>query len=129
MPVPFTVVKSSSVSSDTALTAATEAVIATVSGVSPSSADQTVSLLARASVLTQAGGTTVTLRLRRVSLTGTLVGEGNPHQIGASLSAEVTDSFDDQPGDVAGLTYVLTAVSAVGNATATDAWIMAAIHS
>lgn len=129
MPVPFTIVRSSSVTSDTALTAATEAVVATISGISPSSADQTVTLMARATILTGVGGTNVTLRLRRTALTGTLIGEADPTNIGASLSAEVTHSFDDQPGDVASLVYVLTATMAGGNATATDAWIMAAIHS
>lgn len=129
MPTPFSLIKSTGSAADAAMTAATETVVGTLTGVSTQTADQTVTLLARCSILTQAGGTNVILRLRRTSLTGTLVGEGNPHNIGASLSAEVEDSFDDIPGDVASLTYVLTAISAVGNATATDFHMFAILHS
>jgi hypothetical protein len=129
MPTPFNVVKSTSTVGDTAMTAATETVVATLNGISTQTPDQLVTLIGSGSVLTQAGGTTVTLRIRRVSLAGALVGEGNPHNIGASLSSRLSEEFDDIPGDVAGLTYVLTATSAVGNATFTDAALMAILHS
>lgn len=129
MPTPFPIARTSQVTADTALTAATEAVIATISGLSVSDPTQTITLSGRCTILTAAGGTNVTLRWRRTALTGAVVGEADPTNIGAALSAEITHAVDDQPGDVASMVYVLTATMAGGNATATDAWIMAIIHS
>lgn len=109
------------VSADTALTAGTEAVIATLPGISTPGADGTVDLDGTATFLGVAGTTTVTLRVRRASLTGTLVGEADAIPAAGAVLSRHLISTQDAPGDVASLTYVLTATAAGGNATCNNA--------
>lgn len=83
--------------------------------------------------LTTAGSTTgVTLRIRRTSLTGALVGVAAVDGIfAAAAGGEETHniSVQDQPGDTAGQVYVLTAqsVGAVGNGAAVQACLSAVL--
>lgn len=103
---------------DVALTAATEAVVVTVPGISTDGPGQRVRLLGFITLLTAAGATTVTLRWRQTGLTGTLVGEANTITVAATTSYEWPHNVEDTPGEVASLPYVLTATVAGGNATA-----------
>lgn len=100
---------------------ATETVIATLSGVCSAYAGQTFKVAGSANVTPEASGVDVILRIRRASLTGTLVagpvgvpGEVDPNTGGVYNA--ITGS--DAPGDVAGQIYVLTAtITSAGGAS------------
>lgn len=129
MPIPSGIPKSVFSTVDVTLTLATEVVVVTLNGISPSDAFQTVSLFGRAHVTTGAGATTVTPRIRRGSLTGALVGEANAITTPASTTVEIEIEADDQPGDVAGLAYVFTLTAAGVAGTAIDESLLAFLHS
>lgn len=108
-----------------ALSGSTEAVIATLNGVvTPLGANQTVRL--RGSTLLTSGSTTtaIVLRVRRASLTGTLVGD----QTGQTTITAAADTnlyerdVSDTPGDVSAFTYVLTAQQTGGGTGGTTVY-------
>lgn len=117
MPAAGTRTVSVSTTTDVALTAATEAVVMTLPGISTDGPGQIVSITASLSLTTAAGATTTTLRVRRSSLTGTLVGEANATTTAATTTFAFPISFDDSPGEVASQPYVITATVAGGNGT------------
>lgn len=91
---------------------ATETVIATLTGVCSQQASNIFKLAGSTNVTPEASGADVILRIRRNTLTGTLVagpvgvpGEIDPNTGG--VLAEITGQ--DSPGDSAGAVYVLTA--------------------
>lgn len=94
-----------------AITGSTEVVVATLNGVvTPYGANQTVVLRGQAYVTSGSTTTAVVCRIRRQSLTGTLVGD----QTGQTAITAAGDNniyeanASDTPGDVTGFTYVLT---------------------
>ena len=97
---------------DVTLTLATEVVILTLPGINTENSGQTVRLNANVQITTGVGATTVTLRWRRQSLTGTLVGESNAITTAASTTFAFPYGVDDTPGEVASLPYVLTGTAA-----------------
>lgn len=102
---------SSEVSGDVALVTTTETVVATVTGVTTAFAGETVRIEASASVTTGADTTALTFRVRRDSLTGTIVNNADPVQV--EVAAGSTEDHgvqceDTFTGEVAGQTYVLT---------------------
>ena len=117
MPVQGQRVFSSAPVGDVALTAATEAIIVTLPGISTDGGGQTVRLFGFVNLLTAAGATTCTLRWRRTGLTGTLVGEANTITVAATTSYTFEQNAEDTPGEVASLPYVLTCTVAGGNGT------------
>lgn len=118
---------------DTTLTTTAETVVATVTGVTTQGGGDRVRLRGWVQLLSGAATTTVTLRVRRGSVTGTLVGEANPVTI--PTAAGGTDEYEivttDTPGEVAGQSYVLTVTqaSATGNGTASQASLEATVGS
>jgi hypothetical protein len=101
-----------------AVTAAAETVIATLSGVSTPRA-VTVTLRGWVEMITGTATTAVTLRVRRgTDATGTLIDEGNPVTIGAAVGS--TEEFSivatDDGADLAGASYVLTAQQSAATA-------------
>jgi hypothetical protein len=106
---------------DTTLVTTAETVVATIAGVSVPRAGMQVELKGHLSITTGTATTGVTLRFRRDSLTGALVGEAEPDTIAAAVGS--TEPYDyqvmDSPGEIQGATYVLTAqqVAATGNGT------------
>lgn len=102
---------STTVTADVALVTTAETVVATLSGVATDRPGQTVRISAAFRVTTGANTTALTARIRRTSLTGTLLGEATPVQIEAVAGSTedhdlyVEDSFS---GEVAGQVYVLT---------------------
>jgi hypothetical protein len=101
-----------------AISGATEVVVATLNGVvTPYGANQTVVLRGRAFITSPGSTTGVVLRIRRASLTGTLVSD----QTGQTVITAAADSniyevgASDTPGDVTGFTYVLTVVCTAGS--------------
>ncbi len=118
---------SSYVSADTALALATETVVATVSGVLGEFPDGHVVLEGNAAVTGAAGTTTVTMRVRRGSLTGALVGEASVTQVPGAVSATCTVAVEDDYTAGAPPVYVLTATMAGAAGTCTQADLVALV--
>lgn len=104
------------------LTTTTETVVATLSNVDTYKPNESIRLRASAQLTTGTGTTTVTPRIRRNSVTGTVVNEANAVTVGAAAGS--TESFETQcddsfTGEVAGQTYVFTLeqTGATGNGT------------
>lgn len=102
-------IRSVQATADTALVTVAETVIATLPGVSNQSADGIIRFMGYAVVTGGANTTFVTLRVRRASLVGTLIGEGDPATLTGAAIASVPIYAEDTPGEVGGVTYVLTA--------------------
>jgi hypothetical protein len=123
---------SSYVEADVTLVTTSETVLATLTGVSTSQPGQTVGLTGRYRLTTGAATTTVTSRIRRDSLTGTVVGESTAENVYAAAgSTEGHELYveESSPGEFAGRTYVLTAqqAGASGNGTAVNAALVAEV--
>jgi hypothetical protein len=119
-------------SADTTLTTTAEAVVATLSGVSTNQPGQTVALRGSYRVVTGAGTTALTGRIREDSLTGTVVGDAGAVQIEAAAgSTEDHDVYVESqaPGEFSGKTYVLTVqqTGATGNGTVQAAGLEAEV--
>lgn len=102
---------STATTADTTLVTTAETVVATLAGVSTNQPGQTVGLRGSVRVTTGTNTTATTLRIRRDSLTGTLVGEATPEQVEAAAgSTEGHDIYAEEssPGEFIGRTYVLT---------------------
>lgn len=117
---------------DTTVTTTAETVVLTISGVSTGSPDARVAVFGLLSMTHGTGATAVTLRVRRTSLTGTLVGESNALSVTAGNSSEQNFGvLDTSIGEVAGQSYVLTAqfTGATGNSTITSALSTAIVNA
>lgn len=107
-----------------ALSTTVEAVIATLSGVVTPLGNQTVTLSGTTLLTSGSTTTAVVLRIRRASLTGTLVGD----QTGQTTitAAADTNVYEvrgvDTPGDVTGFVYVLTAQQTGGGSGGTTVY-------
>lgn len=107
---------------DTPLVTTAETVVATLPGVSTDRPGQLVRLRADYVVTIGTGGTAVTHRIRRDSLTGTVVGESNTEQISTAAGSTESHEFyaeDSFAGEVAGQTYVLTVQQTAATANGT----------
>ncbi len=129
MPGPISRPVSTFFTADVTLTLATEVVIMTLPGVNTENPSQTVRVFGSVQVTTGVGATTVTLRVRRSSLTGTLVGEANAITTAASTTFAFPFAVDDTPGEVASLPYVVTGVAAGVAGTAIQGEAMAIVSS
>lgn len=97
-----------------------ETVIATVSGISTRDQSEQVVITAIVQFLTGAATTAVTLRVRRgVDTTGVLVGEANPIAAAAAAAVGLAVAARDNPGYVAGQSYVITAQQTAATAAGT----------
>jgi hypothetical protein len=97
---------------DTTLVTTTEAVVATLTGISVSGPGKNIRLKGSAKITTGTNTTAVNLRIRRDSLTGTEICESNPAQIeSAAGNTEDHDiaGVDSPSGEIFNATYVLTA--------------------
>ena len=107
-----------------ALSGSTETVIATLSGVVTPYGPQTVALRGRTLLTSGTTTTAVVLRIRRASLTGTLVDD----QTGQTTITLATDTNiyevagDDAPGEITGGVYVLTAQQTGGGTGGTTVY-------
>ena len=125
-------VRKAVVTADTTLVTTAETVVATLAGVTTDNPQEIVKLRGWAQITSGSGVTGLVFRSRRgTDATGTLVGEGN--NVGGGIAASTTcqGSIDtsDQPGAVAGQSYVLTVVqtAATGNGSAIQASLEAII--
>lgn len=85
-----------------------EKVILTLEGVDTTPDRPVVFIEVNAPLTTEAEAEETILRVRRSTVTGTEVGK-LAEKIAASTSAGISFSLKDEPGEVAGLKYVLTA--------------------
>lgn len=113
---------SSEVTANTTLVTTAETVVATISNVSTYQPGEKIHLSAQAQLTTGVGTTAVTPRIRRDSVTGTVVNEANAITIGAAAGS--TESFEVQcedsfSGEVANQTYVFTLEQAGASANGT----------
>ena len=98
----------------------TETVAATLNGVTSEFPNQQVNLSAQATVTVGTTGTGMTIRVRRDSLTGTLVGEANADtgDVAAGKTTTININVDDvRAGEFVGsyvVTFQGTAETAVG---------------
>jgi hypothetical protein len=96
---------------DTTLVTTAETVIATLAGVSTNQPGQTVALRGKANITLGTNTTAIVTRVRRDSLTGTVVGEVQTEQISSAAgSTEDHEIYHEEsaPGEFSGRTYVLT---------------------
>lgn len=107
------------VTTDVPLVTTAETVVATLSNVGTTRPGEPITLKGWVQVTLGASTTAVTLRVRRDSLTGALVQEGNPAQISSAAGSteeheiEVNDLFSDERPN---LTYVLTVAQTAASA-------------
>lgn len=103
-----------------------EKVILTLTGVDTTPERPVVTLEVNAPVTTEAEAEETILRIRRGSVTGTEV-KKMAQKIAASTNGEIAFSCQDKPGEVAGMTYVLTAEQK--KATKKDTFIFPTIEA
>lgn len=105
---------SSGVAGVVSLVTTAETVVATLGGCVTRWPGQVFKITGQCVLTTGTNATGITMRIRRQSLTGTLVSNATPQQITAVAGS--TDEYgvyaEDAPGDVTGFTYVLTAQQA-----------------
>ncbi len=113
--MPVTIVPASApVTVAVSVVGVTETVIATLTMANPPSGGFTARLLALLKFTAGTGQTSVTLRWRRNSLTGTVVGVAQAVNVTAANTSDNVHAAEDAPGDVANQVYVLTATQAGG---------------
>jgi hypothetical protein len=97
----------------TTLVTTTETVVCTLAGISSRGAGFPISLHGSATVVPGLSTTATTLRVRRGSVSGTLVaGAMSAHSFVSGSATEITLGIDVQDvlsGEISGATYVLTA--------------------
>lgn len=100
------------VTADTSLVTVAETVIATLSNVGTTRPGEPIKLRGWAQITTGGSTTALTLRIRRDSLSGAVVGEGNPENVSAAAGSTESHEIvtqDSFAGEVPSQTYVLTA--------------------
>lgn len=120
------------VTADTTLVTTAETVVATLSNVGTTRPGEPIKLKGWAQITTGGSTTAITLRVRRDTLTGTLVGEGNPENVSAaagSTEAHEISTQDSFAGEVPSQTYVLTAqqTAAAANGSCLQAFLEAEV--
>jgi len=115
---------------DTALVTTAETVVATLTGCSTSGPGKPVRLTGEFQITLGTNATGLTVRIRRDSLTGTLVGEANAVQIetaAASTEDHDIEVTDTPTGEIFNATYVLTVqqVAASANGSVLQAFLKA----
>jgi hypothetical protein len=107
----------SPVTNTTAISGATEVVVATISNITTRWAGQTVTLIGYALVTTPGSTTSVTVQFRKQTLTGTQVGDHTAQAItaAAATSNMYVVAAQDTPGDTEAFTYVLTVTCTAGS--------------
>lgn len=113
---------SSYTESDVTPVTTAETVVATLTGVATAQPGSTVALIGDYNITLAASTTAVVTRIRRDSLTGTVVGEVQTEQI--STAAGSTESHhiyreDVGAGEFSGRTYVMTSSSTAASANPT----------
>jgi hypothetical protein len=122
----------SPVTADTTLVTTAETVVATLSNVGTTRPGEPIALKGWLQLTTGTSTTGVTVRIRRDSLSGAVVGEGNVEQVSAaagSTEAHEIETQDSFTGEVPSQTYVLTVAqtAASANGSVLQAWLEAEV--
>lgn len=107
---------------DTTLVTTAETVVATLTGTSTNQAGQQVALRGKANITLGTSTTAIVSRIRRDSLTGTVVGEVQTEQISSAAgSTEDHEIYreDVGAGEFSGRTYVMTVSQTAASANGT----------
>lgn len=118
---------------DTTLVTTAETVVATLTGVSTAQPGQSVGLRGKANITLGTGTTAIVSRLRRDSVSGTVVGEVQTEQISSAAgSTEDHEIYheDANAGEFSGRTYVMTVsqTGASANGTVNNASLECEIY-
>jgi len=129
MPSPVNVATVAATGSQT-ITTTTETVVATLSGLNTDRSQSRVALTGVVNITVGTGGTSVTLRVRRASVYGAVVGSALSHTVAAGSNYSLAVQALDAPGEVAGATYVITVAvtAATGNSTVNYAYVGATVY-
>jgi hypothetical protein len=129
MPSPVNVATVAATGSQT-ITTTTETVVATLSGLNTGIAQSRVAITGIVNITVGTGGTSVTLRVRRAAVSGTVVGVAISHTVTAGSTYSLAVQALDSPGEVAGATYVVTVAvtAATGNSTVNYAHLEATVY-
>lgn len=114
------------VTADTTIVTTAETAAVTSDPYTPSVDGAKLTIAGVINISTGTAVTGVVVRVRRgVGTAGALVGETEPHNIGASITDDISYSVTDVPGAVAGQQYTATVVqtAATGNGTINNASI------
>lgn len=120
MPLDNPVELSTTTLTNTSAATTTETVVCTLGGVDTIAGGDVVALSGEVALVTGAGATGLTLRVRRGTTTGgAQVGAAVIQAAGAAANSAVDIEVQDTPGELAGGSYVLTVqqAAATGNAT------------
>jgi hypothetical protein len=118
MPAPVNV-HTSVVTTGQAVTTTSETVVATLAGLNVDRIQRRVGFGGLVNILVGTGGTSVTVRVRRGSVSGAVVGVAQGQAVAAGSTYSIAVDALDEPGEVAGATYVLTVAVAAATANST----------
>lgn len=110
------------VTTNVTVTTTTETIVATIDNVSTPRPGCKVRLTGNVQLTTGTATSAVTVRWRRgTAITDTLVGEANAQQVAAAAGSteELTHIVEDEPGEVAKQSYVLTVQQTAATADGT----------
>ena len=129
MPDPIQFVSSQALAS-TSLPTTVETVVASIVVPIVTPQAPTVSIEANMNILVGTAGTGLTLRIRRDSLTGAVVGNAQSYTLAAGATQNVSVCADDNPGEESTRTYVVTVaqVAATGSGTCNQANVYGVCH-
>jgi hypothetical protein len=114
------------VTADTSIVTTAETAAITSDGFTPPTDGAKLIISGVINITTGASVTGAVIRVRRgVGVAGALVGETEPHNIGAAVTDDVSYQVTDSPGAVAGQQYTATVVqtAATGNGIINNASI------
>lgn len=114
------------VTADTSIVTTAETAAITSDGFTPPTDGSKLIISGVINITTGASVTGAVIRVRRgVGVAGALVGETEPHNIGAAVTDDVSYQVTDSPGAVAGQQYTATVVqtAATGNGIINNASI------
>lgn len=115
------------VTADNATADGVEEVVATLAGVAPRTADERIRLVGTVFATGAVGTTAATLRIRRDSLAGAVVGEAAVTALAGAVTGNATVQAEDTGRGEGSFTYVLTASIAGAAATVNSAVLTALV--
>jgi len=129
MPSPVNIY-TATVTSSQSVTTTTETAVATMSRLNVDRIQRRIQFNGLVNITPGTGGTSVTLRVRRGSVGGTIVGVAQAQAVTAGSTYSIAINVTDEPGEVAGAGYVLTVAvaSATDNSTVNYAHLLAVVY-
>jgi hypothetical protein len=118
------------VASSQTVTTTAETLVAQVKEINTSGLQRNVAMLGIVNITVGTGGTSITLRVRRESVSGYVVGVATSHTVAAGSTYSLAIQAIDQPGEISRAVYVLTVTvaGATGNSTVNYAHLGATVY-